>query len=300
LARVDEIEDWLIHYFIGEDDGGSGHITLQDCQKEGLFVNDMNPPLDASSDIALRKGIQLRFKETLFPAIMHILINCKPYSDYVEYLRSTIANDDDDIGKHAWSRLIYGSDYSPSSIERQVSDKKNNILAECNERKQKLGREYNNLIGLRGVFSGFSIFAKLYREGMEIQSWEELAKQYVKGFNEAYSTEYLNSGSELFRHLTIDHNESIVNYKLQDVSKSFGLLCCYAVVCKLGLKEKLNHDWLEEALRRSLLRGYKKEVRPQIKEDNLGRSKEDIDNMVNKKADKKTTVQMKKIGSAFL
>ena len=291
LLGVDELEDIVINYLVGEDQES---FNLTSDQKDRMFWDDIAPSPSAnlaSSD--LRELVRSRFSETVEPAFFYILKNCQPYSSYVEFLSKMESNGSNDIHKHAWSRIVYGTDFSSPPIDKEIEKRRIEILEDCKKRKEDLGNVFSRAIGLRAIYSGLEHFAEHYWNNVEIVSWEQVSQFYVSAFNQVYSSGVLK-GDDFLNNVALDRG-AITNYKPQQVKKGLGALLGYCSLKVCSDTKDADISELRDSIYRTIVNGVKKNVRPHIKQDMVGRAAEEINAAVTKKAESEAESQVKRI-----
>lgn len=296
LLSVDELEDLMIHYLLGEDDKKSGRVSLSEEQEQNLFVDDMVDKIKADmGDDEKRKLIKLRFGETILPAFHYVLSNILPYSSYLDFLKNKINNTKTDTESHAWSRLVYGSDYAPVHIESEMHEETLKIIEDCQKEKSKLGYIFSKAVGIRSVFSGFAIFAETYRASIKVENWLPIAEIFVNSFNGIYKDANFDKGSKMIRHIAEDHNENIVNYKLEQVRSGLGNLIAFIALKNIEESDVIDLSSIEERIEKTLVSGFRKEVRPKVKEELSDKPSEDINKEVIKRAQNEAKKHLKQI-----
>ena len=295
LLAVDELEDLLINFFVGEDDETDKTFSLADEQKNALFWDDQAPLSDESSVASLRDSVRKRFSETVLPAFYYILRETKPYSGYVKILNDIQNNLSTDSEIHAWSRVVYGSDYSDDLIEREVNESKGVLLEQCNSEKVALGDIFSKAVGLRSLFAGFESFIEVIWADEEIVPWIDGAEWFVGSFNRLYEFGAIESQA-FIKNLVKDSNDSIINYKVGQVKGAFGAIIAYA--CLLLRYDGQQADIiapLRDRVNRALVRAYKKDFRPQVKEELVGRPIEEINDEIGNRASSAARTQLREI-----
>lgn len=294
LVGVDELEDIVKGYLLGEDLEKSWEFNLTQDQKDALFWDDQEEIPDIDSPVALRDAVRERYRETVLPAFFAVLKNAKPVDGYVRYLAELEKSLHTDDAIHAWSRIVYGSDYAPGLIEKDVRDKKYNLLLSCSEEKAKLGNIFSRVVGLRAVFSAFSQFAELYWDAIHIVSWEEVASKFVEVYNRLFDAGVIE-GESLTRNIVLDSSGSIINYKVDQVHKAYGSAIAFS--CLYVSPERSSYDLsgLRSSISTTLRAAYRKDVRPSVKDEMIGRPNDEINEEVNKRAEEATKAHVEKL-----
>lgn len=296
LIAVDELEDIFISFFVGEDchDG----FGLSGEQKDTLFWEDQSPVPDVSNSASLRDAVKKRFRETIEPSFFYILNNCHPISGYVKFLNKIETGKKNDIETHAWSRVVYGTDFSDPIIEKEIDEKRVAYIEECARIRSELGKIFSRMVGLRGIFSGFEYFCRTYWECVAVISWEDLAGKYVKLFNGLYDGKIFER-PEFIENIATDRSDSIINYKPEQVRKALGALIGYSVVRVSDFCDSVDLEDIRDQVSKTLVSSYRKLVRPEVKDRMVGSPAADINREVNAVAAKKAENQLKKIDAAL-
>lgn len=298
FLRVEELEDLLINYLLGSDNDAPE--KLSEDQRLALSIDDMAPPLADGDSIEMRKQIRAQYRETVLPAIVYIFKNFIPFKGYVDFLRRIIedCSKGTDIQRHAWSKLMFGVHQGQDALRDQIEKEVQKIIGKANIAKESIDGTFNRLVGQRAVFAGFAQYAESYINLKSIVSWEVLATSYIKHINDGFSNGLFNSNEKSIRHLCFDQNESVVNYKHDQVENALGCYMALVALTKENIKgDKVNDEVFEyfETIRKTINNGYKREVRPLIKEENPQDDRKTINTKVESKAKSKTTTQIKSI-----
>ena len=136
------------------------------------------------------------------------------------------------------------------------------------------------------------------------------AKWFTTAVNQAYEEKWLSLDvRQTRRHLhqiVIDHNDATINYRLQDADDALGAYVVLLVWIYGEDVEKWNVDCEEiwdnavTGLRRTLLRGYKKEARLELKEEEEFRDGgKPLTEAVNREAAKRVSRHVKRLENAL-
>lgn len=274
VTTVEEIRDWFEWYILGED--------FRQGQKAALGIDPTQPLHGAFSNGRLTYEdsnlLRNRFKEELLPAVSHLLQQFAPFKDYVEGLRalemSHLAGDKRELAAHAFTKLRFGSSHAPDRIKVDVDEMLGAIEKDIDDLKhKKLDYLLIADIGMRGVVCAFGDLA--YR--FAYPDWIEYSAWFTTALNKLYDDGWLTYGGTLKRflhHVAVDHNETIVNYRLNDVQKALGV---YVELLVITYGAPMPDEWnvsvapvkdeLMETLSDTVVRGYKKEVRPRLRDE---------------------------------
>lgn len=220
-------------------------------------------------------------KEDLLPAVAYLLENFTPYRSYVLALRTLEQKYENtvqpDLARHAFYELRFGANHAPESIQPDVR----RILGEIKDqieviKKKSLHRPIDLDIGMRGVVSAFGHL----REWIGNPPWIKYAEWFVNALNLMYESGWLDlrenaRSREYLLHIAQDHNDTIVNYRFDQVSDSLGpFVELFVATYGRPWPQSWDNDWWPtlkeihlETLTGTVLRGFKKQVRPRLKEE---------------------------------
>ena len=294
VKHVEEIHDWFKYYVIGEEFSDEQQIALGitpvDPLKGAFYHNKLN-----HADSRLLRELVLK---ELLPAVSHLLENFTPYRSYVAELRRLereYENDGQrDLARHAFYELRFGTNLAPESIKPDVQKE----LADIKSKIEQIKKEHLNTlisldIGMRGVVCAFGNLRRCFGN----QKWLEFAKWFTEALNRLYEDKWLDLRSSRHRkflhHIAVDHNEEIANYRLEDAEQALG---AYLQLLVAAYGQPIPEAWKEDLLDRlwsRILRGYKKEVRPQLRPKHPEGGKL-LTDAVNKEAGKLTGKQLRR------
>ena len=271
--EVGEICDWFANYVLGED--------FKDDQEVALGV-DAGHPLHAAFHRerlthAESESVREVASRRVLPALWHLLENFSPYASYVRALRQLERRYDEetqsDLARHAFHQLRFGTNLAPEANRDEVERLLHGLRDEIEDLKNGFLRPPLDLdIGMRGVVCAFGGL----QSSLGNPDWMGYAAWFTDALNELYGEAWLNleSGSkhrEALRHIVVDHNDTIVNYRVSDAENALGAYVQALVLSYGGSTLECNVDLgalkgeLLEKLRVRVARGYRKEVRPQLK-----------------------------------
>ena len=272
VKEVGEVYDWFEHYLLGRNFGPEQYNTLGIDPTHELHTafHDKRLTHDATN------SLRLCFGEDYLPAFAWLLEHFEPYAEYVRRLRKLELDclSGDNIDRHAFEVLRFGTSAAIDATKDDVSDRLRELRAKIEqERDAVLLPPISQDIGMRGVMWAYSELANQFPD----TEWLHYAKWFTDGLNAAYKGSWLQFSSKLRRHLrhvAEDHNQTIINYRLGDAGQALGshaaiLVGAYGV----PWPDKKEEQWPEffeeqlQVLQATLVRGYKKEVRPQLLEE---------------------------------
>ena len=299
VKSVEEIHDWFSAYIFGEDFSDNQQIAL------GINPTDSLHAVfhDRKLSHAASRQVRDRAATTLLPALSYLLEGFRPYRSYVQALReleSTYeATEQNDLAHHAFYELRFGSNRAHDSIKGKVRE----VLDEIKKQIETL--KYDHLhepldrdVCMRGIMYAFGrLYMKLGQPG-----WMEYAEWFTPALNSVYARGWIDRREKaphrsLLRHIIEDHNEAVVNYRLDDVGDSFG---AYVALLVLAYGRPRPDEWpalrdeLLDVLQSTLKRGYKKELRPQLREQFPNGGKE-LTDAVNQRAQQRATRHIRRL-----
>ncbi|MCY4255147.1 MAG: hypothetical protein OXE51_03355 [Gammaproteobacteria bacterium] len=302
VKSVEELRDWFEWYILGKD--------FDPKQETAFGINPTHSLHSAFHDRKLShadsKAVRALAKEDLLPAVAYLLENLVPYQSYVSHLRELETEyehkEQSDLARHAFDELRFGTNHADASIKDEVA----NVLLEIKERIEKGKRKYlKGLLGLdigmRGVMHAFG---KL-RQRFGNPNWREYSKWYTTSLNLVYEEGLLDlaasrGGKKFLLHIAKDHNETIINYRLEDAPRALGAYLELLVAAyghpwptSWGMRWPALGEICLDTLKNTVVRGYKKQVRPQLREEYPAGGK-DLTKAVNKEANRLAGNQMRR------
>ena len=301
VKGVEELCDWFENYVLGED--------FTDNQETALGINPVHPLKGAFHHRKLNHADSRLLRELvrreLLPAVSHLLENFTPYRSYVAELRRLEReyenNAQSDLARHAFYELRFGTNLAPESIKPKVQEVLANIKSKIEDvKKEQLHTLISLDIGMRGVVCAFGSLRRCFGN----PEWLEFAKWFTEALNRLYEDKWLDlrsSGHRKFLlHIAEDHNEAIVNYRLEDAENALG---AYLQLLVGTYGQPIPEEWTvswpalkEELLDRlwsRVLRGYKRECRPQLRPE-YPEGGTPLTDAVNKKAEELTGKQLRR------
>ena len=275
IKSVEEIHDWFEYYILGEDFSDEQEIALDINPSHSLHGIFYDRKLDHTDSNQLREMIQ----QDLLLAVSYLLENFTPYRSYVEVLRQLDHEYENqkqsDLALHAFYELRFGTNLASDSIKPEVEELLVGIKERIENLKDGLLHKPINLdVGMRGVVCAFGELRGCF--GYPV--WMEYAEWFVRALNLVYENGWIDLRPRAKRrsfllHIVEDHNETIVNYRLGDASEALGaylqlLVTAYGQPLPKTWRVDEWPEWKEsclEMLRSRILRGYKKQIRSQLR-----------------------------------
>ena len=277
VKSVEEIHNWFKHYILGED--------FDEYQDTKLGIDPTHSLHGAFHDkklsYAASEELRSLVNNELLPAIAYLLENFTPYRSYVSTLRHLERKYENtaqsDLARHAFYELRFGTNHAPEPIRPNVATVLDDIKDRIETNKKELLHIPIDLdIGMRGVVSAFGHL----REWFGNPTWTGYAEWFVKALNLMYENGWLDlrerAGKRSFLlHIAQDHNDTIVNYRFDHVNDSLGpYVELFVTAYGRPWPKSWDDDWWPtrkesnfETLTSTILRGFKKQVRPRLKED---------------------------------
>ena len=272
VKSVEEVRNWFHRYILGED--------FSDEQETALDIVPTHPLHRAFHDGKLShadsKELRQLVSKDLLPSLSHLLENFTPYRSYVLDLRALEQEYESagqpDLARHAFYELRFGTNHADVSIKPDVTKTLDQIKQRIETSKNKyLYKPIDLDIGMRGVISAFGNL----RRNVGNPNWMEYAESFTQALNRLFEAGWLDLTNRAtrrsLRHIVEDHNETIVNYRLEDADRALG---AYLELLVVAYAQPRPTSWSDEWLREDCLdkllgtleRGYKKELRPQLRE----------------------------------
>ena len=274
VKNVEEIFNWFEYYVLGED--------FSDDQETALGVDPGHQLHGAFHRMKLShadsKLIRELAREALLPAVCHLLENFTPYRGYVAALRELERQHErqsqSDLSRHAFHELRFGTNLAPEANRSEVEKLLLGVKDQIAEIKEgHLHVPINLDIGMRGVVCAFGAL----RYSFGNPEWMEYSNWFTNSLNRLYEDEWLDLRPRAKRrnfllHVAEDHNEAIVNYRLIDADAALG---AYLQLLVMAYGQPVPEGWINEGrafkeelldrLSARIVRGFKKQVRPQLR-----------------------------------
>jgi len=202
-----------------------------------------------------------------------------PYQEYISQIRELERTweQKSDIARHAFYEIKFGSNRAREELQDSIKDAKSEIIDEI-EHIKKMPTLLDEEIGMRGIMCAFGYLRSYYAKCHKTTptDWLEYSKWFTKVINDVYKDHWLDGNDltkkGLLKHLTYDHNDSRINYRLDHPNKALGAFV-ELLVAVYGTKKKNKRELDElrddhiDTLTDTILRGYKKEMKVKLRDD---------------------------------
>ena len=306
VKSVGEIRSWFEDYLLGEDFSEYQEEVLRIETDERLKSAFGRQRLDYRTTRLVRK----RVATEVLPAVSYLLENFEPYREYIGGLRELEARYDGGsaLQCHAFDRLRFGSQLDGEVPEQQLEEIERSLLLEIERlRREALKPAFpiDNDIGMRGVMQSFGEL--VYRwTGVD---WLEYAEWFTGSLNEIHRRGWFEAGyggkaHGVLRHVIVNENENVINYRLQDASGALGAYVSLFVGTCFEPPPHWCADWpevrgeLRERLKRTMRRGHRREVRRELREE-FPEGGRPLTEAVNREADDRVVAQMESVEGAL-
>ncbi len=319
VKALPEVKAWFDHYILGED--GSPE------QEKGLDLADESTPISIyrdgnqalSSDEA--KIVREKFKEDCYQGVTYLLENFRPYEIYIHKIRETEAEllEGSDVAEYAYSQLRFGTNRASDEMKDDVNNFFKDVLV--NQRIPEATDHIHGTtqleIGMRAVMYAFGSVKNDFDEvNGRTMGWREYAEWFVDSLNKIYSDGWfqghdallIGSSEEkkkarLLKYISYNDNLAVENYRLQDLKKGLGAWVSILIV-QYG--EQISPDLLLKTLELhcdrlepSLMKGFKKQAKAELVEENYEGTTAAIGSEVKERARKYLDKRMKEIRTHF-
>ena len=296
---VEEIRDWFRWHILGPEFSDRQYTALGLYPTHSLHQAFHDSKLNHIASETLRELV----KGELLPAVGHLLENFHPYQSYIAALRALEKEYESDttrsvLAYHAFYELRFGTNYAPDSIKDDAKE----VLGEIKNRigaikEDCFGKLIQWDIGMRGVVSAFGSL----RRSIGSTNWVEFSEWFTAALNRMYEEKWLDletytSQRKLMLHIAEDHNEGVANYRHDHVGDALGVYV-ELFVATYGQpwpetwpdswKKKwpvLREDWLDNRLRNTIYRGYRRQIRPLLREQKYPQGGTELTAAVNREA----------------
>ena len=276
LKDVQEIFWWFHWYLLGRDFDPEQEVALDVDPAHPLHEAFHRRKLSHAQSELVREHA----RSAVLPAFSYLLENFAPYRAYVAALRALEhdydAEGQSDLARHAFYELRFGPNLAPEANRPAVETVLASIKTRIESLKQELLHHPLELdIAMRGVVCAFGEL----RYVLGNPDWMDFARWFTAALNVLYEDGWLDlrpgaKRRQSLLHIVEDHNGTVVNYRLEDADGALGAYLQLLVLAYGGL---LPDDWdvgpgahredLLDRLWTRLVRGYKRQVRPQLKPD---------------------------------
>lgn len=300
VKSIEEIKNWLESYILGVD--------FSDQQKVALGINPTNPLSEAflsqTVTSSSSKAIRQLFQNNILPGIAYLMENFIPYQRYSNLLRELEVEmlERSDLARHAFSKLRFGHHQAPAAQEADVEEIYNEIIQEhiLEYKENEIPDLLELEIGMRGVICAFSEVRPYYFQSADDNpTYLDYAKWFTNVINIVCTEDWFNGDDNeiqnLLLHVSHNENETVVNYRFQDVKRALGPFITLLVGAygrkntnypKPQVWQQIQEEYMQD-LEDCLRRGYKKEARTVLRtEFPVGPQ---LNEAVNRRAEDSTT-----------
>lgn len=276
LKSIVEIRDWLENFILGPDfsvDQKAALGVTPTSSLAGVFSTKRLP-------ISKTDEVRERFRETLLPGFVHLLEAFTPYRTYIQLLRELEAESTSrsDVARHAFHELRFGSHNAPKEQERDVAQEREKIERQAQDLSRRLPEMLRQDIGMRGILSAMGRLRPVYnRSRGHTADFREYADWFVRQVNQLFADGWFDwrrrKTADTLLYLYKDRAERVVNYRLAQVDGSLGAFVAMMILAydqrdaraltPLVVEEM--QEELSEVLEGTLSKGYKREVRTELK-----------------------------------
>jgi hypothetical protein len=308
VKSIREVRDWLEYYVLGDDFSDAQEIALGVQPTDALKRVFKEKKLRPEHAKLLRKQFQMQ----VLPGIAYLLEHFPPYQLYAKDLRDL---EDEfqaksDIARHAFHKIRFGDNRASLELAPQVKAVEREIIQKIAYFKTlRFTALTADDIGMRGVMCAFGeLKGVLMKFQNGIDGWRTYAEWFVDGLKKLWETDLLREVGDgkppMLRHIAYDHNEGVVNYRLEQAESALGAFVGLFVLSYgrkgAGLKTK-EYDVLREGyvetLSDTIFRGYKREVKPLLR-DRYPSGGKPLNEAVAKEAKKRADKQLDKLLAA--
>ena len=288
VKGIEEIHDWLEHYILGEDFSNEQkrafHATPPRHPLHGAFHNEKLSHAD--SEIVRQSSAEI------LDALAYLLEEFKPYNAYVSSLRKLEAKymseeGTSDLAHHAFYELRFGTSHANESERAEVAKLVEQVRDEVESAKQQcLPFLMLQDVGMRGVVAAFGAMRKALRK----MTWMDYAIWFTTALNTAFEEGWLDLDTtkkrrhyksridslqhKFLQHVAEDHDGRVANYRFGEAGSALGtyveiLVELYGKKIRgVSSSDRLERrNGLLDTLKYTVFRGYRKEVRPKLRED---------------------------------
>jgi len=285
LFSVRDLKDWFIHYIFG-DKNNEKTVRSRIIPRLDLDHQSSRIPPDKLSGLnhEYSEIARQQFKDYLLPSIIYVLENLNPLKNYINSIRDVQKKTEaemDVYGRYAYKWICFGKSEIPSQ----------HAVEDVNAAYDMLRRDLRGLkevvptlllkdIGIRAIWSSYSILYELKCETSQRPDWLEFSKWYVKLANEVIADGWFIGIDESptlkadfkkkLTHIVYGKSEDIVNYRPERASKAFGAFMAILILKKHNDKELTNTAWdsVKDDLIATVKTGFLKDTKDEMDDFN--------------------------------
>ena len=280
LYSVRDLKDWFYHYLLG-DKNNRNVISSQIIPR--LDLDHVETRIHPDQIVGLNhENSQIarnQFSNYLLPSIIYVLENIEPIKKYIADIREVQKKTNEETtayGRFAYKWICFGKSQTPSQID----------IKEVEAAYEKLCRDLINLkdsvpslllkdIGIRAIWSSYSMLYDLKTKLSERPDWMEFSKWYVDLVNQVINDGWFigleetpSLKADQKRKLThiVYTSDAIVNYRPERAPKAFGAFLMMLILQKNNDMELKNVGWdeVKDDLASTVKAGYTKETRNEM------------------------------------
>ena len=307
VKTIVEIRDWFDYYLLGTDFSRDQRVTMEIVPTSPLHTAFRDERLTHSQ----AEYVRTWSRASLLPGLAHLLENFTPYRRYIAALRAIEGDALDpmrsDLRRHAFDQLRFGSNRAIEMLQTKVQAELQGIRDQIElAKKAHLGTLLQEDIGMRGVACAFGYLRERFSGP---PGWSEYATAFTEVLNRVYDDGWISLDAKakhrgLLLHIAEDHAGDVVNYRLHQAQNALGaylelLVAAYGMPWPTNWKFHWN-SFVEvqmDTVKATIRRGYRKQVRPALKEEYPDGGKE-LTEAVNKEAERLARLQAARIRRA--
>jgi hypothetical protein len=307
VKTIEEIEDWFKDYFLGDDFSDRQKVTLEvdpTHKLQSVFQRKMLEP--AESDL-----VREVFRDTMLDGVEHLIANFNPFRNYMKFLQDLELEyvGKSDNAQHAFYKLRFGDHHvTDSRLRDDIDDVYDEIVKKIVSAKAKMLPPLIRAdIGFRGVAYAFGFLKAFYDlDKNKPSEWSDYSKWFTDALNKLYAEHWLDSEEsakeQLLKHITHDHNDSVVHYRLHAVGDALGSLIAMLIThygnASKKMKDKVS-DKYGETLKETLENGYHRECYAELKIEHPDWLRKQLSDEARKRAEPRVRKHLAKLEEAM-
>lgn len=314
-----ELKSWLDNYLLGSEEKIDSTSL---CWKRLAFSDEEFETLE--DDVPLNNNdaqiIRNKFNSTMREAFLKFITNLDPIKNYIKeaskYEKDILK---DPKGVKALDILRYGyGTFDSNDLASEVKDYSKKIADTLKNKKISAFKSFffRADICLRGFIFAFSEFYNYYKEDQRrAVSWNEYTEKIIPLFNEfisegwtndVFENEITDNQKDLLIHICYDPSGTIINYRLEDVKKAWGIFVLMHILYLANKNDPNFFQTGDEVILNAwstvypdffntLEKGIKKQVRAELQQKALTKKERDkeIRTKSKNKADNKLLIYQK-------
>jgi len=314
LTSVADIRDWLEHYILGENWSADQQYMLhvEPIGNTRALKNAFNTKSLAPANI---KTLREQFNTHILPGLAHLLERFEPLRCYGAEVRNIEKSfiEKAPNTRHAFQQFRFGASKAHHTLAEIIGGVEMQIEEDINDAYSKIPDLLQLDIGMRGIMYACGHLYEHLRRDLGFNDFTAYAVWFTDRLNELYTQGWFGNfgrgASQVAKQvatfhiqITRSHQESTINYRLNDAKGAFGGLLVMLISAQAAARGELETSKFNEyfgnareRVQSTLIFGYKKQVGPQIREAMPTEKPKAQNKVIRAEAEKKASEHLAKL-----